>query len=302
MDLIKHRYTFLGFSIVIVVLSIIALLVFSLRPNIDLKGGTQWQFSLGRDAEELGVREALLRVSSSNEPSVRKTGEGIFVVRLLNISPEEKVKYEEELTRSFDSFTEKNFSNIGPSIGSELRQKSILAIVFVLFGISLYIAFAFRKVSRPISSWKYGVVTLLTLFHDVVIPAGLLAVLGKFSGVEIDTNFIVALLVVMGFSVHDTIVVFDRIRENILLLRGKNMSLATVINASVRETIVRSINTSLTLFIVLLALIFFGPASLFYFILTILIGTIFGAYSSIFIASPMLYEWDRLQHRGGKKD
>lgn len=300
MDLIKHRYWFLGFSALVVVVSIIFLAVFGLRPGIDLKGGTQWEFSLGRNAEEAAVHETFLRVVPGNEPSVRKTGEGIFVVRLSNISPEEKTQYEEELTRSFDSFTEKNYSNIGPSIGSELRQKAILAIMFVLFGISLYIAFAFRKVSRPISSWKYGVVTLLTLFHDVAIPAGLLAFLGVFRGVEIDTNFIVALLVVMGFSVHDTIVVFDRIRENILLARGKNMSLAAVVNASVRETLVRSINTSLTLFIVLLALMFFGPASLFYFILTILVGTIFGAYSSIFVASPLLYEWDRFQ-RGKAK-
>jgi preprotein translocase subunit SecF len=166
----------------------------------------------------------------------------------------------------------------------------------VLFGISLYIAFAFRKVSKPVSSWKYGMVTLVTLFHDVIMPAGLLAVLGRFKGIEIDTNFIVALLVVMGFSVHDTIVVFDRIRENLTLARGKAVSLGDIINKSIRETFARSINTSLTLMIVLVALLVFGPPSLFYFILTILVGTLFGTYSSIFVASPLLYGF----HRDGK--
>jgi preprotein translocase subunit SecF len=298
MDLIKHRYLFLGVSAVITLVSILALVFFNLKPGIDLRGGTQWQFTLGRDASESAVLDVFFKTTDIRDIAVRKANDGSFMVRLPNISSEQKVRYEESLTRDFDSFTEKNYSNIGPSIGSELRQKAILAIIFVLFGISIYIAFAFRKVSRPISSWKYGFVTLLTLFHDVVIPAGLLAVLGKFKGIEIDTNFIVALLVVMGFSVHDTIVVFDRIRENILLTRGKNISLKDVINASVRETLVRSINTSLTLFIVLFALMFFGPPSLFYFVLVILVGTFFGMYSSIFVASPLLYEWDKWHQKG----
>ena len=157
----------------------------------------------------------------------------------------------------------------------------------MLVGISLYIAYAFRKTSRPVSSWKYGWITLLTLFHDVSIPAGLLAILGHFRGVEIDTNALVALLVVMGFSVHDTIVVFDRVRENLLLNRGKQ-NFGDVVNASVNQSMARSINTSLTLILVLIALIFVGPPSLFYFVLLLLVGVITGIYSSIFIASPLL--------------
>ena len=160
----------------------------------------------------------------------------------------------------------------------------------MLIGISLFIAFAFRKVSRPIRSWKYGVVTLVTLFHDVVIPAGLFAYLGRFYGVEADTNFIVALLVVMGFSVHDTIVVFDRIRENLLLGR-EGAGLAEVVNKSINETLARSINTSVTLVLVLVALLLFGPATLTYFVLAILVGVILGTYSSIFVASPLLVIW-----------
>jgi len=160
----------------------------------------------------------------------------------------------------------------------------------------LYIAFAFRKASARISSWKYGIVTFFTLAHDVLIPAGVIALLGHFLGIEIDTNFIVALLVVMGFSVHDTIVVFDRVRENIVSLKQHNVTLSEIINYSVNETFARSVNTSLTLVFVLIALLLFGPESLFYFILTILIGTVVGTYSSIFVASPLLYMWS-----GGSK-
>jgi len=174
-----------------------------------------------------------------------------------------------------------------------LKTKAMWAIVLVLIGISLFIAWAFRKVSEPVKSWKYGIVTLITLVHDVSIPAGLLALLGYWKGIEIDTNFIVALLVVMGFSVHDTIVVFDRIRENLTLNRGRKFDLGDIIRFSVKETFTRSVNTSLTLILVLVVLLAFGPPSLFYFILTILVGTIFGTYSSIFVASPLLYLWQR---------
>jgi len=171
-----------------------------------------------------------------------------------------------------------------------LRKNAITAIIFVILGISLYVAFAFRKVYQPVSSWVYGLITLLTLFHDVVIPAGLLALLGHYARIEIDSNFVVALLVVMGFSVHDTIVVFDRIRENLLLDRGKSV-FAELVNRSINQTMARSINTSLTLIFVLLAIYFVGPASLHYFVLTLLVGVTTGIYSSIFVASPLLILW-----------
>ncbi len=189
------------------------------------------------------------------------------------------------------------FESIGPAIGGELRSKAYWAFLFVILGISLYIAFAFRKVSHPVSSWKYGIIPLVTLFHDAVIPAGLIAVLGVLRHVEIDTNFVVAILVVMGFSVHDTIVVFDRIRENLRLERSSKFDFGALVNKSVNETFARSLNTSFTLVLVLVALYIFGSASLQYFILTMLVGTIVGTYSSIFVASPLLTLWrqgDRL--------
>ncbi len=295
LDVIGKRKYFLGFSGLMVLASWILAVTLGLRPGIDLKGGTEWQISFSKnDVTESAVRTALKNaMPEAGETNVKRAGDGSFLIRLPGLDEEVHQKYAEALKKDFGDLTEKNYSSIGPAIGSELKNKAIWAVALVLVGISLFIAWAFRKVSEPVKSWKYGVVTLLTLVHDVSIPAGLLAVLGYWQGIEIDTNFIVALLVVMGFSVHDTIVVFDRIRENLTINRGKKIELGEIINYSVKETFARSINTTLTLILVLLVLLVFGPPSLFYFILTILTGTIFGTYSSIFVASPLLFLWQK---------
>ena len=295
MNLIANKNYFLGFSGLMVVAAWALIIIFGLRPGIDLKGGTEWQMSFGKsDVTETAIKEALQKTAGEGSTvSVKSSDDGTFLVRLPSLSEEQRRNYKEELAKEFGEVSEKSYSSIGPAIGSELKNKSIWAVALVMFGISLFIAWAFRKVSEPVKSWKYGIVTLLTLLHDVSIPAGLLAILGHWKGIEIDTNFIVALLVVMGFSVHDTIVVFDRIRENLTLNRGKRFDLGEIINFSVNETMARSINTTLTLVIVLVALLIFGPASIFFFILTILVGTVFGTYSSIFVASPLLYLWQK---------
>ncbi len=293
-DLIANKKYFLGFSLTLVLASWVLAIVLGLHPGIDLKGGTEWQVALNSTSTtEASVQAALQQVSGNGDVSVKQSSDGSFLIRLPDISEADHQKYADVLKGAFGGITEKSFSSIGPAIGTELRNKSIWAIVFVLVGISIFIAYAFRKVSEPVKSWKYGVVTLLTLVHDVSIPIGLLALLGYFGGVQIDTNSIVALLVVMGFSVHDTIVVFDRIRENLIINRGRKMDLGEIINYSVNETFARSVNTTVTLILVLLVLLFFGPASIFYFTLTMLVGTIFGTYSSIFVASPLLYLWQR---------
>ncbi|MCX6788514.1 MAG: protein translocase subunit SecF [bacterium] len=289
--LIENRNIFLGFSLVMMALSVILVATLGIKQGIDLRGGTQWEIKFSNsEVTSDSIKNVLLGLSTDKENYVRQTSDGTFVIRIKSLDEAQHSQYKSALAK-LGEFSEQNFSSIGPTIGIELRNRSIKAIIFVLLGISLYIAYAFRKVSKPISSWKYGFATLISLFHDVVIPTGFLAFLGWYKGVEMDTNFIVALLVVMGFSVHDTIVVFDRIRENLLTHRGKNFTLAEIINISVRETFVRSINTTLTLIIVLIALLLLGPSSLFYFILIILVGTVFGTYSSIFLASPILYLW-----------
>ncbi len=268
---------------------------FGFREGIDFAGGTFWQM---RFNSELSLEQMNGFLSGEDLEAMVRQGETLrdFSVRMKEI---DEVKHQEllkTLQEKFGALEELSFSSIGPAIGSELRDNALLAFFMVLLGISLYVAFAFRKVSYPVSSWKYGIVTLITLFHDALIPAGFFTWLGWKYGAELDTNFIVAVLVVMGFSVHDTIVVFDRIRENLLLSKNKE-DLGRIINESVNQTFARSVNTSLTLVLVLVALYLFGASSLNYFTLLILIGTITGTYSSIFVASPMLTFFYR---KGGK--
>lgn len=301
--------------------SAISILIFGFRPGIDFTGGALWQIKLTTDygsqttAENASVvvrspsTVDQLKIFFESELGLKNIAvfpaeDNSFLIRLPHISEAEHQRFLQALENKFNqresafdqrksaSIEELRFEVIGPTIGEELKRKAVWAIVLVMLGISLYIAFAFRKVSYPIQSWKYGVITLITLVHDVAIPAGLLAFLNWRLGIEIDTNFVVALLVVMGFSVHDTIVVFDRVRENLLLQKNR-LDLAAVVNDSVNQTLARSINTSLTLVLVLLALFFTGPAVLKYFVLTILVGTVVGVYSSIFVASPLLTIWQK---------
>ncbi len=278
--IIKNKYIFLGLSLLLIVAAIVALVTFGLKEGIDFKGGTQWEIN--------GVKQENLQTILPKDTIITNGSNNSFIVRLPELSEADHQKYFKEIKEKDSEAVELSFETIGSSIGQELKQKAIWAFLFVLLGISLYIAFAFRKVSHPVSSWKYGFITLLTLFHDALIPAGLMAILGWLYGAEIGVNFIVAILVVMGFSVHDTIVVFDRIRENLRLEKGTNFDFSNLVNKSVVQTFARSINTSLTLILVLLALYFLGADSLRSFIVVILVGVVVGTYSSIFVASPLL--------------
>lgn len=292
LDIIGKSKIFLLIGIALVIASWVLVGVFGLEPGIDLEGGTQWRVEFNESEASLDELHEFVG-NNFGSGTVKETGESDFIIEISNINEETHQEYKDILENEFGAITEKSFSSVGPTIGQELKNKSLWAILGVLFGIFIFVAWAFRKVSYPISSWKYGIVALVTLFHDISIPVGVFALMGHFYGVEVGTTFIVAILVVLGFSVNDTIVVFDRIRENLMLDRGKKKNLLSIINTSVNETIMRSINTSFTLILVLVALLVFGPSSLFYFILTILIGTLVGTYSSIFIASPTLYLWGK---------
>jgi len=270
------------------------MLVFGFRLGVDFTGGTLWQIKIpGTDAQKL---EEFFRSNLGLQVSgiAFDRASDIYAVTLPEIPDSDRQIHFGTIEKNFSGAEDFDFQRISPSVSKELRSKSITAVILVMVVISLYIAFVFRKVSRPVSSWKYGIITLITLAHDVIIPAGVFAILGNFIGVAVDSNFIVALLMVMGFSVHDTIVVFDRIRENLTRARDTNMELDEIVNKSVNETFARSINTSLTLVFVLFALYFWGPVGLQYFVLTILIGTVVGTYSSIFVASPLLVVIHRL--------
>ncbi len=234
------------------------------------------------------VIQTALKSFNLGDITVQPTGANGAILQFKGVDEATHQKVLAELTKVSPT-AEKSFHYIGPSIGQELRNKTELAIILALLGITLYIAFAFRKVSRPVSSWKYGVTSLIALFHDVLIPIGIFSILGRFYNVEITVPIVAALLTILGFSVHDTIVIFDRIRENILR-RGMGQFEDTV-NWSLTQTLGRSISTVLTVEFVLVSLYFLGGETLKYFALTLIIGITSGAYSSIFIASPLLVSW-----------
>ncbi len=295
MDIIGKRKIFYAISGIFIAVSIIALLLWGLKFGIDFKGGSILEvvYPDNKRPETNQIIDSL-KPLKLNDLRISPVGDNGVNFRFKET---DEATHQEIIKILGGNIEERRFSSIGPTIGTELKQKSIKAIIIVLFGISLYIAWAFRKVFQPLSSWRYGIVTLLALFHDLVIPIGLFAFLGHFYGVEIGTNFIVALLVVLGFSVHDTIVVFDRIREN--LKRYASLDFVSLVNQSVNETLVRSVSTSFTVLLTLLALYIFGGESLRYFILALIVGIFSGTYSSIFIASPLLVSWFKALNKKG---
>ncbi len=224
---------------------------------------------------------------------VQPSGEKNVIIRMKDLAEEQHQKVLAAVLMDGQG-KEIRFDSIGPVIGKELKKKSITAMILVIVMIILYIAFAFRKVSTPVNSFYYGLMAVAALIHDVTLPAGVFAVLGHYYGVEVDTLFVTALLTVLGFSVHDTIVVFDRIRENLRNSGNKN-NFETIVGVSVNQTVGRSINTSLTVILVLLAIFFLGGESTKYFSLALLIGVAIGTYSSIFLASPLLVTLQKLK-------
>lgn len=226
---------------------------------------------------------------------VQPTGEKGIILRMKDISEETHLEIAEKL-ESAEGTKELRFQSIGPTIGRELKSKTKIVVVFSLLAIVLYIAIAFRKLSFPAKSWQYGIASLIALFHDILVPLGVLAVLGEYYGVQITIPVIVALLTVVGYSINNTVVVFDRIRDN--LFGRRNEGYEETLNSSLNQTLTRSINTSLTTLFVLTAIFFFGGETLKYFALTLIIGIIAGTYSSLFLAAPILFVWISLRRKG----
>ena len=225
-----------------------------------------------------------------NDAVISPTQNNAFLIRYANSSDEKNMEVLAKLHEKYPDIQNTRLDYIGPSISSELKSKAIWALMVAVIGIALYVAYAFRKVSRPVESWKYGVGAVVALVHDVLITVGIFAILGHFLNIEVDSSFIAALLTILGFSVHDTIVVYDRTREN-LLRSGSGEKFDETVNRSLNETMARSINTSLTVIITLLAIFLLGGASIKNFTLALLIGITFGTYSSIFVASALIVDW-----------
>jgi preprotein translocase subunit SecF len=302
MLIVKNRKIFYIISGVLVLSSMFAIVFWGLKPSIDFAGGSLLDISFSQSRPTAEEVKKVLNDLNFKDASIRSSGGG-FIVRLQEITQAEKDSIMTNLSLGGKySPVEKTFSTVGPILGKEALQKSFVSIFLVLLAIVLFIAFAFRKVSQPISSWIYGLVTVLALLHDVLVPAGVFAILGHFYGFEVDTLFVTALLVILGFSVHDTIVVFDRVRENLHKNEnyGGKKDFETIVGESISETFIRSVNTSMTVLLAILVLYIFGPETIKNFTLALLIGIFIGTYSSIFIGSTLLVTINNLRQRRNK--
>lgn len=291
MWVVKYRKLFYTLSVIMVAASLASFFVYGLKPGIDFTGGTLIEVSYQGPRPEQTVVSAALTVidpGASVRIGTSQAGEEEFIVRMKEVNQAEKAAVMSALSLDGASpITVKTFDSVGPVLGAEALRKSIVSVILVILGIVLYITFAFRKVSEPVQSWKYGLVAIVALVHDVIIPTGVFSILGHFKGYEVDTLFVTALLVILGFSVHDTIVVFDRVRENLRHASTKK-PFSDIVGESVSQTFTRSINTSLTTLIALTVLYFVGGSTTEHFSLALIIGIAVGTYSSIFIGSTLL--------------
>jgi len=296
MFIIKNKKIFIGLSVVLVLLSLISISVFGLRIGIDFKGGALTEVVYDETRPEQEIINSKVESLNLGSILVQPTGEKGYIVKSKDLTDAEHDLLLVGMSLDgANTLKEVAFNSIGPSVGRELTRKAIIAIVLVSLAIICFIAYAFRKVSQPVSSWRYGFIAIISLLHDVIIPVGIFSVLSHYFGAEVDTLFVVAILTVLGLSVSDTIVIFDRIRENL----NKEVNIAksdfsSVVGRSLDQSFVRSISTSMTVILVLLSLVFFGPVSTKYFALMLTAGMFFGTYSSIFLASPLLVlvqEW-----------
>lgn len=285
---LKYSKLWFATSGIILAFGVISLSMYGLKLGIDFKGGTLTELKFDQKYDLQKVKDVLNAGKLSNYQLQSSDSNGL-IIKTESMDKPAHDKILALLKEQIGSYKEAKFDSIGPVIGSELRRNAFLQLVMVSLGIVAYIAYAFRRVPKPVTSWRFGWSAVIALLHDLLFVLGVFSILGHYKGVEIDGMFVTALLTVLGFSVHDTIVVFDRIRENLKIFSGQ--SIEYVVNKSIGQTLVRSLNTSLTVLFVLLTLLLFGGDTIRYFVLALFIGIIVGTYSSIFIASPVLVFW-----------
>ncbi|MHB0978227.1 MAG: protein translocase subunit SecF [Minisyncoccota bacterium] len=299
MFVVKYRKIFFALSAILLALSFYGMRTYGFDLSIDFKGGTLTEVKYTGTLptlDELNTKISALEIGGF---SVRPSGTTNFIIRTKELSQSERDALVQAINGPTASSTIERQNTIGPIAGAELKSKAMKAIAVVVLMIMLFITFAFRKVSKPVSSWKFGFATIIALAHDVIIPTGVFVFLGHFKGIEIDLLFVTGLLAILGYSVHDTIVVFDRVRENLKINRDTNNKeeFEATVGKSVAQTFGRSINTSLTIFITLLALFLVGSGATKDFALLLIVGIIVGTYSSIFVASPLLVTFQKWQKK-----
>ncbi|MBU2595478.1 protein translocase subunit SecF [Patescibacteria group bacterium] len=296
MNIIGKRKIFYFISGLVIIFSVVAILVWGLNFGIDFQGGTLIELDFtpsGKEVDLNQVRESFSKEEGIKSLSVQETGENSVLIKAEGIDKEKYNSLKDKIKNNAGDFTESRFETVGPTVSSDLKKKAFISVGVASLAIIIYLAIAFRKVPRPANSWRFGITAVVALLHDLLFMVGLFAILGHyFDNIVVDSLFITALLTVLGFSVHDTIVVFDRIRENLRRMAvSKNLSFSYITNESIKQTITRSINTSFTVLIALLAVLVFGGESIFAFVLALIVGIIVGTYSSIFVASALLVDW-----------
>jgi len=286
MKLIKLRKWWYLISLIVIIPGTISLVTSGLKRSIDFEGGTQIEFSGTQNQTKL---EEVARADGLENFTITKSSTGL-IFRTKTVDSEKEKKLKIDVESQIEGAKQVRIDNVGPSISSEITRNAIIMIVLASLVIVIYIAIMFRKIPKPANSWEFGAFAIIALLHDVLIVLGVFSLLGRFYGVEIDPLFITALLTIIGFSVHDTIVIFDRIREN--LVRGSYPDFETAVSVSVYEMLPRTLNTSFLVWVILLVLYFFGGESIKYFIFALLVGIFAGTYSSILVASPLLVTWE----------
>lgn len=288
-NLMDKKWWFFILSLVVILPGIISLILFGLNLGIDFKGGTLLEYKFEKSVDKNDIQQ-IFNKNGIEIASITDSGPTTFIIKAKPLSEKNITDSKNSLQEKFGKVEDVRVENVGPVIGGETTRNAFVAIILASVAIILYLALAFRKVPKPASPWRFGVTAVIALLHDVLVLAGAFSLLGHFFGVEVDVLFVTAALTVIGFSVHDTIVVFDRIRENLPKYLSRNFQ--DVANVSITQTLARSLNTSLTVVFVLLALLLFGGESIRWFVVALLVGIVSGTYSSIFNATALLVLWE----------
>lgn len=290
MNVIGKKYWYFLISLIVIIPGLVSLLLFGLNLSVEFTGGSNITFLFPKAPSQSQTRAVrdIFQKNKIKVLSIDASGRQLFV-KSQPVDQKQDIVITSEMKNDLGNFSQEQYETIGPTIGSETTLNALKALLIASFLIVLYITWSFRKVPKPASSLRFGVCAIIALIHDVLVLLGLFSIFGHFFGVEVDSLFMTAVLTVIGFSVHDTIVVFDRIRENLKRVGGGNFS--EVVNDSILQTLDRSLNTSLTVVLVLVGLLLFGGSSIRWFVVALLIGIVSGTYSSIFNASPLLVVW-----------
>ncbi len=300
LDIIKRKNLYFLISLIIIIPGVVSLMLFGLKLSIEFTGGSRTTFTFSKEVtSDTANKVRQVFTSQKIEVASVQPSRKDLIVRGAPMTEKQNGEIVASIRKIDENAKQESFESIGPTIGGETTKKAFYSVLLASLLIVIYIAISFRKVPKPASSLRFGICAILAVLHDVLVVIGIFSILGHFLHVEIDSLFITAILTVIGFSVHDTIVVFDRIRENLLRVNG--VPFATIVNNSILQTIVRSLNTSLTAMLVLLTLLLFGGESVRWFVVALLLGIASGTYSSIFNAAPLLVTWHEWDGRAKRR-